>query len=71
MESWGFTSLHLGDKRFGENEKGCAGSRNLTEVLSCGYVIIGIDVYRRELKCGIREKNYIMLSLGPVRLNPT
>ena len=52
MESWGLAYLHLGDKRFGEYEKGCAGSRNLTEVLSGGYVIIGVDVYRWEMRCG-------------------
>ena len=65
------TYLRLGDKRFGENEKGCAGSRNLTEVLSCGYVIIGVDVYRRKLKCGLRDKISLMLSVGLFHLNPT
>ena len=65
------TYLHLGDKRFGENEKGCARSRNLTKVLSGGYVIIGVDVYRRQLKCGLRDKISLMLSLGLFRLNPT
>ena len=63
--------LHLGDKRFGEKEKGCASSRNLTEVLSGVYVIIRVDVYRRELKCGLRDKIFLMLSLDLFRLNPT
>ena len=71
MESWGWAYLHLEDKRFGENEKGCAGSRNLTEVLSGGYVIIGVDVHRRDLRCGLRDKISLMLSLGLFRLNPT
>ena len=71
MGSWGLTYLHLGYKRFGENEKDCAGSRNLTEVLSGGYVIIGVDIYRRELKCGLRDRISLMLSLGLFRLNPT
>ena len=56
---------------FEENGKGCAGSTNLTEVLSGVYVIIGVDVYRRELKCGLRDKISLMLSLGLFRLNPT
>ena len=70
MEGWDLTYLHLGDKRFEENGKGCAGSRNL-EVLSSVYVIIGVDVYRRELKCGLRDKISLMLSLGLFHLNPT
>ena len=70
MEGWDLTYLHLGDKRFGENEKGCAGSRTLAEVLSSVYVIIGVDVYRRELKCGLRNKISLMLSLGLFHLNP-
>ena len=71
MEGWDLTYLHLGDKRFGESEKGCTGSRNLAEVLSGVYVIIGVDVYRRELKCGLRDKISVMLSLGLFRHNPT
>ena len=64
------TYLHLGDKRFGENEKVCAGSSNLTEVLS-GCLIIGVDVYRRALKCALRDIISLMQSLGLFRLNPT
>ena len=71
MEGWDLTYLHLGDKKFTENEKGCAGSKNLAEVLSGVYVIIGVDVYRRKLKCGLRDKISLMLSLGLFRLNPT
>ena len=73
MESWDLTYLHLGDKSFAENENGGAGSRNLTEVLSGSYVIIGVVIYRRELKCGLRDKISHMLShmLRMFRLNPT
>ena len=45
--------------------------RNLAEILSGVYVIIGVDVYRRKLKCGLRDKISLMLSLDLFRLNPT